>query len=377
MFVAAVIAFAGCKSDDDPAPNPTPEPTTDPSLSVAPTTIAATADGGSYTVAVACNTGWTATVNADATWCTVLPTTGNNDGTMTVTVAENPATEARSATITFTSGSLSRSATVSQTAATLILSVNSPAITVANSAGSYPIAVTSNATWTVTVNDAATWCTALPATGTGNGTLTVNVAENAATMTRAATVTLSAGTLSQPININQISSMMLIDANAPRYAASNNVWVFGSQTWSDVIQIPECDVEWTRSSDTEPICYRNTSHYWYNNNYCSYDEIVYNFPYVQGYKSYLCNSQWRVPTRSDLQTLVANFTVYQVYNSWFVRNAERDLFEYWSQTVKYDDVYTASVVGASSLYGSFGSDWSLFQVYVYPWGSDLPIRCVK
>jgi hypothetical protein len=205
----------------------------------------------------------------------VSPATGNGDGSGTINVAENQTTAQRTATVTFTAGTLARTIAVTQADAAPVLTINPTAIDVANSAGTYAVAITSNTAWSATVSAGATWCTMSPATGTGNSTVTVNVVENATTVTRAATIAISSGTLSQTIDINQISSFMLIDPNAPRYAASNKAWMFGSQTWSDAIQIPECDVEYSRSSATEPICYHSP--------WVSPINFVYNFPYVNGY----------------------------------------------------------------------------------------------
>jgi hypothetical protein len=166
---------------------------------------------------------------------------------------------------------------------------------------------------------------------------------------------------------------MLIDPNAPRYAASNKVWVFGSQTWSDAIQIPECDVEYSRSSATEPICYRRTSG--------STIRFVYNFPYVNGYTGYLCSGEWRVPRAKDFDIL-APFIDYDVlsadwgYSAWpyFERGGLL-----WSSQIAYDPVYTALVTGAYSL--NYGEPEHDQNYYVYTggssWNIEMPIRCVK
>jgi hypothetical protein len=41
--------------------------------------------------------------------------------------------------------------------------------------------------------------------------------------------------------------------NTPRYAASTTTWKYGEQTWSDAIQVPECDKEDFEASST-PQC---------------------------------------------------------------------------------------------------------------------------
>jgi hypothetical protein len=83
------------------------------------------------------------------------------------------------------------------------LSVGSASITATVAADTYPINVTCNVAWTATVSSGATWCTLSSASGTGNGTVTVNVMENTGETTRTATVTVAAGTLTRTVSVTQ------------------------------------------------------------------------------------------------------------------------------------------------------------------------------
>lgn len=85
------------------------------------------------------------------------------------------------------------------------LSVTPDNIPAASTAGTYAITVTSNATWTVAVNSAATWCIALPASGTDDGTVVVDITENSAIEeVRTAIVTFTTpGTLTQQVTVTQ------------------------------------------------------------------------------------------------------------------------------------------------------------------------------
>jgi hypothetical protein len=69
-----------------------------------------------------------------------------------------------------------------------VLTVMPDSIPASKTAGSYSITVTSNCSWTAQVWDK--WCTVSPASGTNNGTVTVNVAENNTVHARASGVTL-------------------------------------------------------------------------------------------------------------------------------------------------------------------------------------------
>jgi Leucine-rich repeat (LRR) protein len=168
-------------------------------LSLDKASIPATAEAGTYTIAVTSNSTWTAESNAD--WCTLADDSGNGNGTVTVNVTENSTVSTRTATITVSSGTLTEQVAVTQAAASLTLSLDKSSIPAIAEAGTYTIAVTSNSTWTAESN--AGWCTLADASGNGNGTVTVNITENTTTSSRAATVTVSSGTLSRPVAVLQ------------------------------------------------------------------------------------------------------------------------------------------------------------------------------
>jgi hypothetical protein len=182
------------------------------------------------------------------------------------------------------------------------LAIDKTAIDAAFTAGSYTVAVTSNAAWSATVSAGAAWCTLSPASATGNGTLNVNVTENSATVSRAATVTVTAGTASKTVSVMQDV------LPTPPHAASTQIWVFGEQIWSDAIRIPECDKTDFADSDTELQCrsYTSGTNTWY----------YYNWPYVTANATALCPSPWRVPTESDFNTLKSNTNYSTLISEW-------------------------------------------------------------
>jgi hypothetical protein len=69
------------------------------------------ASGGSFNVTVTSNVAWTVTSNA--AWLTRTPASGSNNGTITLTAANNTS-GARSGTITVTGGGITRTITVNQ-----------------------------------------------------------------------------------------------------------------------------------------------------------------------------------------------------------------------------------------------------------------------
>jgi hypothetical protein len=315
-----------------------------------------------HAIAVTSNTGWTAAVNDEAAeWCIVSPASGTGNGSILVTVAENPIAVPRAATINFKAGTLTCATTVEQEPADPTLTVDRILISASLPAGSYPITVTSNANWIATVDsEAEAWCTVSPASGLGSDVVMVNVMES--TAPRAATVTISAGTLARTIPVMQQPT--------PPYAASAKVWTFGEQTWSDAIHItPECNKPNFTSSTITPSCRSYTSG--------TFTGYYYNWPYVDANKEIMCPDPWRVPTSQEFVTLTSNVTHTDLIERWGYSgyaqgsNNITDLSTvtyYWSSTV--------NIVYASMMYClNYGS--SYLSVYSREKYYGLQVRCVK
>jgi hypothetical protein len=73
----------------------------------------------------------------------------------------------------------------------------------------------------------------------------------------------------------------------PPYAASAQTWSFGGLTWSDVIQVPECDKTTMIVSVTTPDCRSHTEG--------GRTFYYYNWRYVYEHKLDMCAEPWRVP----------------------------------------------------------------------------------
>jgi hypothetical protein len=99
----------------------------------------------------------------------------------------------------------------------------------------------------------------------------------------------------------------------PSYAASTKTWEFGNLTWSDAIQIPECNKNAFAESLTQPQCrsYTSGTSTWY----------YYNWPYVDANKSAMCPSPWRVPAPADFHTLADHATASALISAWDVGGA--------------------------------------------------------
>jgi hypothetical protein len=102
--------------------------------------------------------------------------------------------------------------------------------------------------------------------------------------------------------------MRTLELNIWTAPASTQTWVFGNRTWSDAIQIPECNKTDFANSDTDPQC----RSYTYNGHLFYY----YNWPYVDVNKNILCPAPWRVPNQSDFSALIGNTNYTALINAW-------------------------------------------------------------
>jgi len=218
-----------------------------PTLSVTPSNqnVPAT-PAGTTNFTVTSNADWTAASNQ--TWCTVTAS-GTGNGTIVASYAVNPTTVSRIANITVTVATLTPVVvTVTQAAGAPTLTVVPPNQNVPNTpAGSTTFTVTSNTSWTTSSN--AGWCTVTPGSSSGDGVITANYTENTDTISRTATITVTASGLSPvTVTVTQAAaphtlSVVPSNQNVPASPAgstqfnvtSNSNWtVVSDQTWCTV-----------------------------------------------------------------------------------------------------------------------------------------------
>jgi hypothetical protein len=327
-----------------PLPLQCPDYVVHATLSVMPGSISGSAAAGAYAIAVASNSTWTSEVSAGATsWCTLSSHSYTGNQAVLVSVAEQATSEQRAATITFTSGTLTQAVSVTQEGATFDTDVNT--LEAGYETGNYTVNVTSNRTWTAAVSSGATWCTVSPA-GAGNGAVTVSVPRNPAMASRGATITITAGTLSEEVAVTQ--------EGHPLLAAGTNTWTFGSSAliWSDAIQIPECS-QYSRTSG------ENT---WY----------YYDWAYVDANKSHLCPHPWRVPTKYEMDAIDADAATLTSAWGWggHYESIAYRLGMYWTSTEMDDTI--AYVLAYGDEYGTNRKFVTTSQKMLR-----YQIRCVK
>lgn len=169
-------------------------------LSLSETELSFKEEGGTAKVTVTTDAKWKASSNA--TWCAVSPSEGTGNGELTLQVGVNYSTATRSATVTVgVEGGPVRTLAVRQSGSDCSLSVSSSEVSVAVAGGTATVDLSSNASWTASSD--ASWCEVSPASGSGDGVLTLTVSGNDGHAPRSATVTVSASDVSCTINVKQ------------------------------------------------------------------------------------------------------------------------------------------------------------------------------
>ena len=200
-------------------------------LTVTPATQTVKAAGGNGSLTVESNTGWTAT--SDQAWCRIATASGTGSGTIALTIDENKTIAPRTATITVKAGTLSRTATVTQDGADIILTVTDTSFNAEGGTGT--ITVTSNTDWTASSDQ--TWCSLRTTSGTGTGTISLTVAENTSTTQRKATITVKAGSKTASATVTQSgvayhTSATPTSLNFGQDASSQSISVNSNESWT-------------------------------------------------------------------------------------------------------------------------------------------------
>ena len=204
-------------------------------ISPAATNVPAAASSGRQIVVTA-NVAWTAATNAS--WLTIAAGgAGGASGTITYGVAANSLTAGRTGAVLVAGGGMVRTCTVVQAGAAAALTIDPAATNVPAAASSgRTIALTANVAWTASTN--APWLSiAGGAAGSGNGTVTYNVAANGNLSGRTGAVLVAGGGmvrtctvaqigLAPAMTISPISTNVPADASGGRFIAvtANMAW---------------------------------------------------------------------------------------------------------------------------------------------------------
>lgn len=172
-----------------------------PTLIVSPASLDFNSPGGTATVSISATTSWT--VSESLSWISVSPTSGSNDGTLTVTCQENTSTTDRTGIITISGvGVSAQQVTITQQAAASSISVSPTVLDFTSTGGNATFTIASNISWSVV--ESVNWLSVSPESGSNAGTITVVCTANTTLTPRSTTIIISgAGAETKTVTINQ------------------------------------------------------------------------------------------------------------------------------------------------------------------------------
>ncbi len=171
-------------------------------LNVTPAIRNVDAPAGSTTFSVTSNLDWT--VSESVPWFSVNPMSGSDNGTLTVNYTQNTTVNSRTGEITVSAeGVPDVLVSVVQAGVAPSLAVTPANRDVGPDAGNTTFSVTSNTSWAV--SESSPWLSAIPATGSGNGTITAYFNQNMSGAVRMSEihVTASGGTPALTVTVTQ------------------------------------------------------------------------------------------------------------------------------------------------------------------------------
>jgi uncharacterized protein YkwD len=198
-----------------------------PVLTVSPLTAAGKATSFSTVFNVSATATWKVAKADDASWVTIGTTTTNK---VSVILAANNSIGVRKTTLTFTSGALKQTATITQegtnttTAAAPTLVVSPASANQLAVASKVALTVTSNTAWAVTkVPATATWLTLSAEKGSGNGTVTASLAANTSSTSRTATVAVGVSGITKTVSITQAGIVAIANTSFSVTPTTGNI----------------------------------------------------------------------------------------------------------------------------------------------------------
>ncbi len=205
LLAGLMLTACSSSSGDEPVNS-----TTNVTFVVSPESVQVDADAGNTQISVKADADWKIVSSDD--WCTVFPTGGvkNEETKVTVKYTKLSGIDARTATLTISSGKSTKAVTVTQNPnATVVLS--STKLTAGAQAQDVEFTVNANTAWTAT--SAQSWATVAPASGTtGETTVKVTLTENTTNSQRDAQITIAYAGGSQTVAVSQLSDAIATPA---------------------------------------------------------------------------------------------------------------------------------------------------------------------
>lgn len=229
--------------------------TTQASLTVSPTNVDFSTDGGTGKVTITSTAEWTAEFVNDRAddWCSIDATSGSaGSSTLTITTTANDTPDERTASVVVKSGSLSKTIAVSQKQKDA-LTVTSSKFEVEAEGGEVVIEVKANVDFEYVIDESAKeWISYEGTRAIHTSTLVFKVDENDDTEKREGKITIESGEFSEEVMVYQAGTGPSIVISQNEYTVSSAGETIAVEVKSNVdvaVEIPD-NVDWIKESTT-------------------------------------------------------------------------------------------------------------------------------
>ena len=183
-------------------------------LTVSPLAVNYEVAGGEQSVSITCNDAWK--VSCSAEWLTLSATSGDGNGTLKITAAENKSVDRRETEVKFTAGEVQQVVKVSQLGLTPELLVTPTSLVAGDEGKSFILDITSNIPWTITIPAEALWLGVDKTSGEGSANVTVVVDPNTTVEDRSTEIVVAGGKFSHKIAVSQAGQPMVLSVDVTK-----------------------------------------------------------------------------------------------------------------------------------------------------------------
>ena len=261
FYLFAIMAMVACSDDSSTegggsnGGNNGGGQTTQASLTISPTNVDFSTDGGTSKVTITSSAAWTAEFVNDRAddWCSIDSTSGSaGTSTLTITATANDTPDDRTASIVVKSGTLSKTINVSQKQKDA-LTVTSSKFEVDAEGGEVVVEVKANIDFEYAIDESAKdWISYEGTRAIQTSTLVFKVAKNDDTEKREGKITIKSGEFSEEVMVYQAGTGPSIVISQNEYTVSSDGETIAVEVSSNVdvaVEIPE-DVDWIKESTT-------------------------------------------------------------------------------------------------------------------------------
>lgn len=284
-FVLVITIISSCEKDITPV------------IELTQTAINLPTNESSAEVSFTANTNWTATISG--TWCTISPSNGKGDATITISASDNFSSRARSAVLKIVSQDLIKEVTVSQDYAQLSTSVLE--LSFPKNASTQQLTITSNTKWIIELPLNLVWVTVGTLSGEGNATVNVSVNDNASGPARSSYITIKYGNESKIITISQARSQNSLPSLPQLTSPVSNATNVATLT----------NFVWTASSDADGDNVSYTLSYTKDNTNWKDTTVTVTSVYLPSHLEENTRYSWRVTANDGIEsvtTATSSFT---------------------------------------------------------------------